>query len=335
MFEVNKCLAEVPFVNQHLVPMMWLFSVKTGRGDMMIPWVDFDPNAVYCGNVAASSIMMALVIAAMYKRGGDLVGAYLVKLANPDFPVHIKTPQGYNIAPSMCIQAIGNVYGFPPAGQNFSKEFDKCLQEAGYKNTPWDPKFFFKWIKGKPIIVIAHSDNFRWFGPPELISEWNLLVSTFNKHKYEVTDATNKEFVGIHIYHDEHFNYFMDHERMINAITAEAEIGGDKDEKLPYPLTDNALSKMNCPVTPEHKHKCSQYPYRIEVGQLMYGMVHTMVTMMYALNVLSRYGNNPGTRHIEFLKLLLRYVKYSKANRLMFRTHDGPKDIDHAASIPM
>ena len=87
--------------------MMWLFSIKTdgtkkarlvGRGDLMIPWVDFDPYAVYRGNVNASSIKIALVIAAMYKlsmRGGDLVGAYLITLANPDFPVHIKTPQGY------------------------------------------------------------------------------------------------------------------------------------------------------------------------------------------------------------------------------------------------
>jgi hypothetical protein len=57
-------------------------------------------------------------------------------------------------------------------------------------------------------------------------------------------------------------------------------------------------------------------------------MVHTMVTVMYALNILSRYVNNRGTRHIEFLKHRLRYVKYSKANRLMFRNHNGPKDID-------
>ena len=106
----------------------------------------------------------------------------------------------------MCIQAVGNLYGFPPAGQNFSKEFDKCRLECGYLNSPWDLKFFYKWIKGKPIIVIAHSDDFRWFGPQELISQWDLLVATFNKYKYEVTDATNKEFVGIHIYHDEHFN---------------------------------------------------------------------------------------------------------------------------------
>jgi hypothetical protein len=338
-FEFNKCFVEVPFVNQHLVPMMWLFNVKTdgtrkarlvGRGDLMIPWVDFNPNAVYCGNVAASSIKMALVIAAMYKlvmRGGDLVGAYLVTQANPDFPVHIQTPQGYEISKGMCIRAVGNLYGFPPAGQNFSKEFDKCLRECNYENTPWDPKFFYKWIKGKPIIVIAHSDDFRWFGPDDLISEWDLLVATFNRHKYEVTDATSKEFVGIHIYHDEDFNYYMDQTRMINSIVEEANITGARDEKLPYPMLGPALSKADCP-TDEQKIKCSKYPYRKVVGQLMYGMVHTMVTIMYALNILSRYGNNPGPRHIEFLQHLLRYVKYAKADRLKFSTHDGPTDIE-------
>jgi hypothetical protein len=92
--------------------------------------VDFDPNAVYCGNVAASYIKMALVIAAMYKivmRGGDLVGAYLVTQANPDFPVHIQTSQGYAIGNGICIRAVSNLYDFPPAGQNFLKEFDKCV----------------------------------------------------------------------------------------------------------------------------------------------------------------------------------------------------------------
>ena len=104
-FSKNEAL--VPYINQHLVPMMWLFAIKTdgtykarlvGRGDLMIPGIDFDPDAVYCGNVCACSIKMCLCIAAKYKltmRGGDLEGAYLVTRANHDFPVFIKTPQGY------------------------------------------------------------------------------------------------------------------------------------------------------------------------------------------------------------------------------------------------
>jgi hypothetical protein len=103
---------------------------------MMIPPVDFDPDAVYCGNVAACSIKIAVTIAGM--RGGDLVVAYLITRANPGFPVYIKTPQGYRERPGFVIQAIGNLYGFPPAGQNFSLQLDKGLAEAGYKNTPWD-----------------------------------------------------------------------------------------------------------------------------------------------------------------------------------------------------
>ena len=337
-FELNNCLEEVPYTGQHLVPMMWLFNIKTdgtkkarlvGRGDMMIPWVDYDPNAVFCGNVAASSIKIALIIAASYKliyRGGDLVGAYLVTLANPDYPVFIQVPQGYAISPGNCIQAVGNLCGFPPAGQNFSKEFDKCVTKCGYKNTPWDPKLFFKWVDEKPIIIIAHSDDFRWFGSSNMIHEWDLLIQTFNEHKYEVTDATDKEFVGIRITHDEDFNYYMDQERMINSIVSEANVQGMPDAKLPYPMDGLALSKVDCALD-EEKLECSKYPYRRIVGQLMYGMVHTMVNTMYALNVLTRYGSNPGPRHMKFLIHLLRYDKYTKKDRLKFSTHNGPTDI--------
>ena len=347
-FEVNSCFNIVPFTGQHLVPMMWLFSVKNdgtkkarlvGRGDKMIPNVDFDPEAVYCGNVAACSIKLAMVIAATYKlvmRGGDLVGAYLITRANKDFPVFIITPQGYDVPPGFCIQAVGNLYGFPPAGQNFSIEFDKCLRECGYKNTPWDLKLFFKWThSGKPMIIIAQSDDFRWFGPPDHIREWDAVIQAFNKHGYQVTDATDKEFVGIRIEVDEHYNYYMDQHRMIDLIIKEANITGAKDEHLPYPTDAQQppLSKMDCPTNDVDRATCQKYPYRRVVGQLMYGMVHTMVGIVYALNILSRYGNNPDPRHILFLKHLLRYVKYAKRDRLIFRTHDGPTDIDTMTKV--
>ena len=70
-------------------------------------------------------------------REGDLEGVYLVTLANPDFPVHIKTPLGYQIKDGHCVQAAGNLYGFPLAEQNFSEEFHRFLGECGYENTPW------------------------------------------------------------------------------------------------------------------------------------------------------------------------------------------------------
>ena len=93
-----------------------------------------------------------------------------------------------------------------------------------------------------------------------------------------------------------------------------------------------SLSKADN-ATPQQLAECKKFPYCRIVGQLMYGMVHTLMTIMYELNVLSRYENNPGPRHIEFAKHLLRYVKYSKHDRLKFKTHDGPTDIKTRTNI--
>ena len=80
---------------------------------------------------------------------------------------------------------------------------------------------------------------------------------------------------------------------MINEIVKEMNITGAKDERLPYPMTGESLSK-NDNATDADKADSAKYPYRRLIGQLMYGMVHTMVCIMYALNVLSRYSNKPG-----------------------------------------
>ena len=40
------------------------------------------------------------------------------------------------------------------------------------------------------MLIIAHSDDFRWFGPSDKLDEWDLVIATFNAHNYGVTDAT-------------------------------------------------------------------------------------------------------------------------------------------------
>ena len=253
-----------------------------------------------------------LRLAAIYNlqmKGGDLTGAYLVTRACPNFTTYIKTPQGYEIPSDHVLTASGNLYGFPPAGHNFSVEFDKCVVECGYKNTPWDLKLFYKWIDGRPIFLIAHSDDFRWFGSHQDMQEWDVLLAAFVRHGYSVKDCTDAEFVGIRITRDETGNYYMDQSRMLENIIRESDMTLDKDEHLPYPMSGPALSKLDN-ASAEEKDLCDQFPYRKYIGMLMYCLVHTGILYMYAINILSRYCNNPGPRHIEHLKHLLRYIKF-------------------------
>ena len=100
-----------------------------------------------------------------------------------------------------------------------------------------------------------------------------------------MTDATSKEFVGIYIYHDEDFNYYMDQTRMTNSIVEEANITGARGEKLPYPMLGPALSKADCPTTDEQKTKCSKYPYRKVIGQLMYANGNYHVRTQHTITI--------------------------------------------------
>ena len=123
-FRDHNCLIMASYTSQHLVAMEWIYSIKTdgtykarlvGRDDLMIPWIDFNPKEIYCGNITACGIKLVFAIAASYKlrmRGGDLVGAYLVTRANKDCPVFIKTPKGMEVEEGLCIQAALTYTGF-------------------------------------------------------------------------------------------------------------------------------------------------------------------------------------------------------------------------------
>ena len=82
----------------------------------------------------------------------------------------------------------------------------------------------------------------------------------------------------------------MNQTQMIEDIITVAQMKNARDEDLPYPLHGEKLSK-NDNATAENEAECKKFPYGRIIGQLMYGMVHTLVTISYALNVLSRYGN--------------------------------------------
>ena len=337
-FVTNNCFQWVPDTGQRRLHMKWIFSAKAdlslkarlvARGDRCKPGVDYDPEDVYCGNVTASSIKIFFALAALYgliMRGGDLVGAYLVTPGSKDYVLCMSTPEGIIAQVGMILQVLGNLYGLPSSGRNFSKAVDAIVKALGYMSTPYDPKFFVKWIEGMPILVMFHSDDFRWCGPPDMIGEWDKLVAAFEASKYKVKDCTKEPFVGINVTTDDQGNYYLDQKKAIEGVAKVAKVTGSKPQRLPYPLEGESLSKKDNAKNPAEIREASKTPYRTLIGMLSYIMGHTKPDIAYALNVLSRYCNNPGPRHIIFLKVLCAYCHHTKDNRLKFTAHHGPYD---------
>ena len=152
------------------------------------------------------------------------------------------TPDGINAPQGM---VLGNLYGLPSSGRNFSKAVDSIVLKLGYKNTPYDPEFFIKWIGGMSIMVTFHSDDFRWCGPPHILSEWDTLVAAFEASRYRVKDCTKEPFVGINVTSDELGNYYLDQRKLIESAVRAAKVSGAKVQKLPYSVDGPSLSKAD------------------------------------------------------------------------------------------
>ena len=135
----NTCFQWIKDTSQRRLFMIWLFSFKSDMskkarmviyGSKCIPGLNYNPDEVYCGNVAATPNKVFFALSALYGltlRGGDLVGAYLVTPGSKDFMLCIATPQGIEAPPGMILQVLGNLYGLPSSGRNFSEAVDAIV----------------------------------------------------------------------------------------------------------------------------------------------------------------------------------------------------------------
>ena len=72
------------------------------NGKMCKPGLDYNPDEIYCGNVAATSIKVFFALSALY--GLILRGAYLVTPGSKDFMLCLATPDGIITPKGMVLQ---------------------------------------------------------------------------------------------------------------------------------------------------------------------------------------------------------------------------------------
>ena len=78
------------------------------------------------------------------------------------------------------------------------------------------------------------------------------------------------------------------------------------------------LTKEMSPQTEEEKEEMSAVPYQEAVGCLMYLAQCTRPDILFAVNQLSRYNNNPGSCHWQAVKHLMRYLRGTASMKLKY-----------------
>ncbi|MCO5599310.1 hypothetical protein L7F22_053411 [Adiantum nelumboides] len=78
------------------------------------------------------------------------------------------------------------------------------------------------------------------------------------------------------------------------------------------------LSKADCPKSDTEKAEMAKIPYASACGSLMYAMVATRPDIAYVVGVVSRFMSNPGKKHWEAVKGVLRYLNGTKDRCICF-----------------
>ena len=66
-------------------------------------------------------------------------------------------------------------------------------------------------------------------------------------------------------------------------------------------------------MSDKKKAKMDELSYASLVGSLMYAMIATRPNIAFAMGVVSKYMSNPGKKHWEVVKGIMRYLKATKS----------------------
>ena len=80
----------------------------------------------------------------------------------------------------------------------------------------------------------------------------------------------------------------------------------------------NRLLESDSPSTEVKIKLNGNIPYASIVGNIMYAMVVTRPYLAHVVGVVNRYRSNPGQKHREYIKHILKYLRGTKGARLTF-----------------
>ena len=92
---------------------------------------------------------------------------------------------------------------------------------------------------------------------------------------------------------------------------------GYRISSIPARSTER-LSKVDTPSTEEEKKKID-YPYINATGSILYSAICTRPDIFYATMQLAKFNSNPGEKHVEASKMLLRYLGGTQDEGIVFR----------------
>lgn len=314
----------------------WVFAVKrdvdgkiirykarlVAKGFSQIKGIDY--TETFSPVVKYTSIRMLLAIAAhanLRVTQLDAVTAFLNGQLNEEIYMH--QPVHFEDGTTKYCKLHKCIYGLKQASRVWNIILDEVLINFGLKKSTADQCIYFSAQDEYILILAIYVDDILIFSNNRDI-EKKLCDELSNNFKMKYFGNASS-ILGIRIMRDEEMKtisidqtqYIREVLERFNMINCNAVIS---------PLEPGIkISKEMSPDNDADRDSMRNIPYRSAIGSLLFIAITTRPDIAFAVNLLSRYCENPGIGHWGAIKRIFRYLKGTIDIKITY----GRGDVQH------
>ena len=286
----------------------------------------------------------------------DFKGAYLHSTRPTSTPVYLYDIPGIKTPPDKMIYLNKGLYGTLDAGNLWRQTVEKLLLSNGYTQAINDPCLFYKTrtINGKTYKTYIAT----WVDDLLIVSndpETKNMKKDFEEKGFEIShfDKINK-YLGVNVNYDkekdiltfdqcDYIDEILQNANMQNANGITTPMVKPYPSKADCPNQKLIDAKLNSTNIEDYNMLAKEIygeietmknvPYRNVLGALSHLTRMTRPDIQFSTFFHSRYQTNPGRRHWQGIKRILRYIKATR-NCKLYANRDAPlleiySDSDH------
>lgn len=221
--------------------------------------------------------------------------------------VYINQAEGFCDAdnPKKVCKLLKAIYGLKQSSRIWNEKLNSTLISFGLCQSDYDPCLYISTVNGIVLMLTIHVDDIL------IISNNQVAIDDLKKKLNTVFKMKElgvvSQYLGVRITRSKGC-IMLDQTAYIDEVLERFGMSDANPVSTPMNPSEKLTKEMS-PQTDAEREKMSRVPYREAVGCLNYIAQSTRPDMVFSVNSLSRYNNNPGEKHWQALKHLLRYLK--------------------------
>ena len=248
--------------------------------------------------------------------------------------VYMEQPEGYKKDPNLVCRLKKALYGLKQAPRAWFFCLFNHLKKLNFAQASADPGLYMKQTKSGSIYILVYVDDLLLFGSN--IKDIRDTISFLEK----VFDTRNmgevRYFLGIKILRNRGRKTIkITQEQYVKDLLTKFNMKESQPRKVCIQV-GHGLSKAMCPQEEKERKEMESIPYQSLIGGLIFLANCTRPDIAYAVNLLSRFMQNPGLTHWKTAKEVLRYLKGTSTMGIVFGGKFGIEvfcDADFAGDI--